>query len=249
MRRSTWPWASAGPDSGSPARSTRRTGWFPRIRRVGLMREEDGRGGYCLVSTEPVDLRAQLDGIDECARSRRRRRHGVLGPHDADPARGAARAAALAHARLLPSRRVGVDRDRRAAVSDHRGRRGARTPLGRRQLHQCQRPRAPGGHPPAGSAAARLLRSPGLDPRLVSRPRRRGDRPSAGASTPCWRPGPSTPDRQKPVGETAARATRRVQLRGGARRQRVRRGATLLVRLSRAVAGARDEADGPLSSL
>ena len=44
-----------------------RTGWFPRIRRVGLMREEDGRGGYCLVSTEPVDLRAQLDGIDECA--------------------------------------------------------------------------------------------------------------------------------------------------------------------------------------
>ena len=44
-----------------------RTGWFPRIRRVGLMREEDGRGGYRLVSTEPVDLRAQLDGIDDCA--------------------------------------------------------------------------------------------------------------------------------------------------------------------------------------
>lgn len=44
-----------------------RTGWFPRIRRVGLMREEDGRGGYRLVSTEPVDLRAQLDSIDECA--------------------------------------------------------------------------------------------------------------------------------------------------------------------------------------
>lgn len=44
-----------------------RTGWFPRVRRVGLTREEDGRGGYRLVSTEPVDLRAQLDGIDECA--------------------------------------------------------------------------------------------------------------------------------------------------------------------------------------
>jgi hypothetical protein len=44
-----------------------RTGWFPRIRRVGLMREEDGCGGYRLVSTEPADLRAQLDGIDECA--------------------------------------------------------------------------------------------------------------------------------------------------------------------------------------
>jgi hypothetical protein len=44
-----------------------RTGWFPRIRRVGLMREEDGRGGYRLVSTESVDLHAQLDGIDDCA--------------------------------------------------------------------------------------------------------------------------------------------------------------------------------------
>jgi hypothetical protein len=43
-----------------------RTGWFPRIRRVGLTREEDGGGGYRLVSTEPVDLRAQLDAIDEC---------------------------------------------------------------------------------------------------------------------------------------------------------------------------------------
>jgi adenine/guanine phosphoribosyltransferase-like PRPP-binding protein len=44
-----------------------RTGWFPRVRRVGLTREEDGRGGYALVSTEPADLRAQLDGIDDCA--------------------------------------------------------------------------------------------------------------------------------------------------------------------------------------
>ena len=33
-----------------------RTGWFPRIRRVGLTREEDGRGGYRLVSTEDADL-------------------------------------------------------------------------------------------------------------------------------------------------------------------------------------------------
>jgi hypothetical protein len=37
-----------------------RTGWFPRIRRVGLTREEDGRGGYRLVSTEAADLPAQV---------------------------------------------------------------------------------------------------------------------------------------------------------------------------------------------
>lgn len=38
-------------------------GWFPRIRRIGLTREEDGRGGYRLISTEPADLPAQLDGV------------------------------------------------------------------------------------------------------------------------------------------------------------------------------------------
>ncbi len=38
-----------------------RTGWFPRVRRVGLTREEDGAGGYRLVSTEPGGLDAVLD--------------------------------------------------------------------------------------------------------------------------------------------------------------------------------------------
>ena len=33
-----------------------RTGWFPEIRRVGLSREEDGAGGYRLVSPEGADL-------------------------------------------------------------------------------------------------------------------------------------------------------------------------------------------------
>jgi hypothetical protein len=39
-----------------------RTGWFPHVRRVGLTREEDGAGGYRLVSTDPGGLDAQLDG-------------------------------------------------------------------------------------------------------------------------------------------------------------------------------------------
>jgi hypothetical protein len=41
-----------------------RTGWFPRVRRVGLTREEDGRGGYAVVSTEREPLAAQLDGVE-----------------------------------------------------------------------------------------------------------------------------------------------------------------------------------------
>ena len=43
-----------------------RTGWFPRVRRLGLTREEDGRGGYRLVSTVPAPLPDQLQGIAEC---------------------------------------------------------------------------------------------------------------------------------------------------------------------------------------
>jgi len=44
-----------------------RAGWFPRIRRVGLTREEDGRGGYRVISTEAGDLAAQLAGAADCA--------------------------------------------------------------------------------------------------------------------------------------------------------------------------------------
>jgi hypothetical protein len=43
-----------------------RAGWFPRIRRIGLTREEDGRGGYRVISTEAGDLAAQLDGVADC---------------------------------------------------------------------------------------------------------------------------------------------------------------------------------------
>jgi hypothetical protein len=45
-----------------------KTGWFPRLRRLDLAREEDGRGGYRLVSTTPAPLAAQLaarlDGME-----------------------------------------------------------------------------------------------------------------------------------------------------------------------------------------
>jgi hypothetical protein len=42
-----------------------RTGWFPAIRRVDLTREEDGRGGYTLVSPGGVPLAAQLAGVED----------------------------------------------------------------------------------------------------------------------------------------------------------------------------------------
>ena len=41
-----------------------RAGWFPRIRRVDVTREEDGHGGYALVSPGGVPLAAQLAGLD-----------------------------------------------------------------------------------------------------------------------------------------------------------------------------------------
>jgi hypothetical protein len=43
-----------------------RTGWFPMIRRVDVTREEDGQGGYNLVSTTAQPLAQQLQGIETC---------------------------------------------------------------------------------------------------------------------------------------------------------------------------------------
>ena len=44
-----------------------RTGWFPAIRRVDLTREEDGRGGYAVVSPAGVTLAGQLAGVEAAA--------------------------------------------------------------------------------------------------------------------------------------------------------------------------------------
>ena len=40
-----------------------RTGWFPALRRVEVTREEDGQGGYRLVSTTATPLEEQLQGL------------------------------------------------------------------------------------------------------------------------------------------------------------------------------------------
>jgi len=44
-----------------------RAGWFPAIRRVDLTREEDGRGGYAVVSPTGVTVAGQLTGIETAA--------------------------------------------------------------------------------------------------------------------------------------------------------------------------------------
>ncbi len=47
-----------------------KTGWFPSVRRVDVTREEDGSGGYRLVSTaeEPLDVQLQgLEGVSSLA--------------------------------------------------------------------------------------------------------------------------------------------------------------------------------------
>jgi hypothetical protein len=41
-----------------------RTGWFPHIRRVDITREEDGHGGYNVVSTTGLPLAQQLPTLD-----------------------------------------------------------------------------------------------------------------------------------------------------------------------------------------
>jgi hypothetical protein len=41
-----------------------KTGWFPNIRRVDITREEDGRGGYNMVSTTGIPLTQQLPTLD-----------------------------------------------------------------------------------------------------------------------------------------------------------------------------------------
>ena len=41
-----------------------RTGWFPTRRRLDIMREEDGRGGYNLISATDLPLESQLNDLD-----------------------------------------------------------------------------------------------------------------------------------------------------------------------------------------
>jgi hypothetical protein len=42
-----------------------RTGWFPEISRVDITREEDGRGGYEVVTTTAIPLARQLPALDK----------------------------------------------------------------------------------------------------------------------------------------------------------------------------------------
>ena len=131
-----------------------RAGWFPRIRRVGLTREEDGRGGYRVISTEAGDLAAQLDGVADCA---------SLAVVDDTVFSGLTMRALISALPGAARRRThafclrGVAEsiaDGGGALPDHRGRRRARAPARRRELHQRERARAPRGDPARGASSA-----------------------------------------------------------------------------------------------
>ena len=44
-----------------------RTAWFPHVRRIDVTREEDGRGGYRLVSLKGMAWQEQLNGLEDAA--------------------------------------------------------------------------------------------------------------------------------------------------------------------------------------
>ena len=116
-----------------------RAGWFPRIRRIGLTREEDGRGGYRVVSTEARDLLAQLDGVADCA-SLAVVDDTVFSGLTMRAVISALPEAARRRTRAFCLRGVArVHRDGGGALSHHRGRGRARAPARRRELHQRER--------------------------------------------------------------------------------------------------------------
>ena len=41
-----------------------RTGWFPKISRLDISREEDGHGGYNIIATTGIPLARQLPALD-----------------------------------------------------------------------------------------------------------------------------------------------------------------------------------------
>ena len=170
-----------------------RAGWFPRIRRVGLTREEDGRGGYHLISTETAELAAQLARIDPLADG------ASLAVVDDTVFSGltmrsvleALPAATRARTRAFCLRGV-AESIAAVAALDHRRRRGARQAPRGRELHQRQRPGAPHRDTPARAATTGLLRAPRMDPRVVPR-RPRG---SADPVPPAERAAGATPSPQ-----------------------------------------------------
>ena len=127
-----------------------RTGWFPKIVRVGVTREEDGHGGYNIVTTTDVPLAQQLPMLDTI-------------PSLATKCKGL-------HTGLLPARRRGLAGEYRAVMSYRERLYRARKVARRGKLHQCQRPGDAHRHSPSKSAAASLFRTTHVDAGVVSRP-------------------------------------------------------------------------------
>jgi hypothetical protein len=139
-----------------------RTGWFPRVRRVGITREEDGRGGYSLVSTTAEPLAGQLSGLDQC-RSLALVDDTVFSGLTIRGVIDLLPPALLSRLRVFCLRGVGETLDALATVCP------VTVGVAARQLHQCYRSRAACVDPAARTTPPRLLRSSRVAAQLVPR--------------------------------------------------------------------------------
>jgi hypothetical protein len=155
-----------------------RTGWFPRISRVDVTREEDGRGGYRVVSTSGIPLAQQLPTLDAAS---------SLAVVDDTVFSGLTMRTVLQA--LPPEVRARTQAFCLRGVAASLAGIVALCPVASGFA-------APGSlHSTSGSAAASLFRAPHVDARLVPRLRRRGHRlvPALECSSGAGRPPGSVP--------------------------------------------------------
>jgi len=146
-----------------------RTGWFPRISRVDITREEDGHGGYNVVTTSGIPLERQLPVLgtvsslavlDDTVFFRSDDAHGSVGAATRDTG---------SHSGLLPAWRRGVAGEDLDVVLRCGRVCGSRALARRGKFHQRQRTGNACWHSTPGSAAAGLFRASHVDACLVSR--------------------------------------------------------------------------------
>jgi hypothetical protein len=135
------------------------TGWFPKILRVDITREEDGRGGYNVVPTTGIPLAQQLPPLDTAS---------SLAVVD-DTVFSGLTMRTVPHSGLLPSRCRGVAGGYRGVLLHCDRVCGARALTGRGEFHQRQRIGDARWHSTPEAAAAGVFRASHVDACLVSR--------------------------------------------------------------------------------
>ena len=144
------------------------TGWFPKISRVDITREEDGHGGYNVVTTTGIPLAQQLPPLDTVSSLAVVDDTVFSGPDDAHGFTGVVSRGTGPHSGLLPARCRGVAGGYRGVMLCCSRVRGARALAGRGEFHQRQRVGDARWHSTPGAAAAGVFRASHVDACLVS---------------------------------------------------------------------------------